>query len=103
MTSRRVSHCLLGALERIMRSTLCAIAAVSLFCLVACGLRADEPQRDALDFFENEIRPLLISRCVSCHGPKKSESSLDCELLKFGSNQSTPTEHQLEKSVANCR
>ena len=81
MTSRRVSHCLLGALERIMRSTLCAIAAVSLFCLVACGLRADEPQRDALDFFENEIRPLLISRCVSCHGPKKSESSLRLDQL----------------------
>ncbi|MCA9089725.1 MAG: PSD1 domain-containing protein [Planctomycetaceae bacterium] len=64
-----------------MRSTLCAIAAVSLFCLVACGLRADEPQRDALDFFENEIRPLLISRCVSCHGPKKSESSLRLDQL----------------------
>ncbi|WP_442507935.1 PSD1 and planctomycete cytochrome C domain-containing protein [Novipirellula sp. SH528] len=28
------------------------------------------------DFFESQIRPLLITHCIECHGPKKQESGL---------------------------
>ncbi len=37
---------------------------------------AQKEDRESLAFFENDIRPLLIQRCVKCHGPKKAESGL---------------------------
>ena len=47
---------------------------------VASASAADSsnPQFDraALEFFEKRVRPLLVSRCVSCHGEKKQESGL---------------------------
>lgn len=27
-----------------------------------------------LDFFERRVRPVLVERCVKCHGPAKQES-----------------------------
>ena len=58
-------------------SVLCA----ALLLLVAWQARAVGADRDALVFFENEIRPLLVERCVKCHGPKKSESNLRLDAL----------------------
>jgi predicted metal-binding protein len=40
---------------------------VSLAILV-CGLRGQTPDRSA--FFESKIRPILVTRCGSCHGDK---------------------------------
>ncbi len=31
---------------------------------------------EQIDFFEKEIRPVLVKRCYSCHGAKKQEASL---------------------------
>ena len=31
---------------------------------------------DRVAFFENRIRPLLVTRCIKCHGPKKAEGGL---------------------------
>ncbi|MCA9084411.1 MAG: PSD1 domain-containing protein [Planctomycetaceae bacterium] len=31
---------------------------------------------DAADFFETNVRPVLVERCVSCHGPDKQEGEL---------------------------
>lgn len=36
---------------------------------------------DSTAFFENEVRPVLVSRCIQCHGPKKSESGLRLDSL----------------------
>ena len=33
-------------------------------------------QDDAVQYFERNVRPVLIRNCVSCHGPKKQESGL---------------------------
>lgn len=43
---------------------------------------------DDIVFFERRVRPLLIERCVECHGPKKQESGLRLDsraaILKGG-------------------
>ncbi len=42
----------------------------------------------SLDFFEAKIRPLLLARCQSCHGPEKQEAGLRLDsrasILKGG-------------------
>lgn len=43
-----------------------------ILCTTGGVLRADE----RADFFESQVRPLLIQHCVECHGPKKQESGL---------------------------
>jgi hypothetical protein len=41
------------------------------------GATATRPtDRAAADFFEGKIRPLLLTRCIECHGAKKQESGL---------------------------
>ena len=36
----------------------------------------DDAQREAMKFFENEVRPVLANRCFECHGEKKKKGSL---------------------------
>ena len=31
---------------------------------------------EAVDFFESRVRPILVDRCIKCHGPKKQSSNL---------------------------
>ncbi len=50
-------------------------------CCLAWGfgsslLAADRPSPEQLEFFEKQVRPLLIEHCSACHGPKKSEAGL---------------------------
>src|SRR3954451_8966931 len=41
---------------------------------VAAGVSVEDTARDR--YFAEKVRPLLSSRCVSCHGPEKSEGGL---------------------------
>lgn len=41
----------------------------------AAPLPGDEPTPKAAEFFEKEIRPLLVERCNSCHGAKGAPKS----------------------------
>jgi cytochrome c553 len=47
-----------------------------------------KPDSKSIEFFEKQIRPVLVSRCVSCHGPAQQFSSLRVDsrdaLLKGG-------------------
>ncbi|MDA1165845.1 MAG: PSD1 and planctomycete cytochrome C domain-containing protein, partial [Planctomycetota bacterium] len=51
-------------------------------------VRAQTFKQADLDFFERRVRPLLVERCVECHGPKKQESGLRLDsrrmILKGG-------------------
>ena len=40
-------------------------------CLVATGMLLADDQH-----FEQQVRPLLIAKCVKCHGAEKSEAAL---------------------------
>ncbi|MFK7820561.1 MAG: PSD1 and planctomycete cytochrome C domain-containing protein [Planctomycetaceae bacterium] len=44
--------------------------------LLPVNALAQDSSQQALDHFERKIRPLLIERCVSCHGSKKQESGI---------------------------
>jgi hypothetical protein len=78
---------------------------------LAGGSRADEPIKvEAADseFFEKEIRPLLIERCQKCHGEKKTSGGLSltsrAALLQGGNTgpavvPGKPSESLLIKAV----
>src|SRR5262245_38445972 len=60
--------------------------------------RAEGPESDvaagerfppeAVEFFEARVRPVLVERCVKCHGPRKQSSGLRLDsrpaILKGG-------------------
>ncbi len=37
---------------------------------------AETPSPEAVEFFETRVRPILVERCVNCHGPKKQSGGL---------------------------
>jgi len=75
--------------------TLCLLAAAGL-------LRADEPPAapaaefkatpEQETFFEQKVRPILVSRCLECHSDKKQEGSLrlDSRAALLKGNESGP-------------
>src|SRR5262245_5691998 len=77
----------------------------------ACQGRADEPVTPdprAAEFFEKEVRPLLVEICHKCHGGKKTEGGLSltsrAAVLKGGERgpavvPGKPTESLLIKAV----
>ncbi len=52
--------------------------AIGLIALLSLPLRlpAAEPSGAELEFFENQVRPLLAGRCYKCHGPNKQKGGL---------------------------
>jgi hypothetical protein len=36
----------------------------------------DKPAHEAAEFFEKKVRPVLVEKCFSCHGPKKQQGGL---------------------------
>ncbi|HEY1049790.1 MAG TPA: DUF1549 domain-containing protein, partial [Prosthecobacter sp.] len=42
-----------------------------------------DAKRSAMQFFENEVRPLLVKRCFECHGEKKQKGSLRVDNIAY--------------------
>jgi mono/diheme cytochrome c family protein len=61
-----------------MRSPLARLPGIAVLSLVLAlaGRSPAEDSRAALDYFEREVRPVLVNHCQECHGAKKQESSL---------------------------
>src|SRR5262249_6781349 len=64
---------------------------------------------EAVEFFETRIRPVLVERCLGCHGPKKQSSGLRLDsreaVLKGGDSgpavvPSRPEESLMIQAVA---
>ncbi len=52
---------------------------ILLIALLPCGMtRAAEPTPDAeaIKFFESKVRPVLVARCLKCHGPTQQKGQL---------------------------
>ena len=49
---------------------------ISIYCAAIALAGSAQAADDGGDFFESHVRPLLIAKCVECHGPKKQESGL---------------------------
>jgi mono/diheme cytochrome c family protein len=67
----------------------CAVI-ISGLCIVRHQSPAKEPappaqpaadDAKAAEFFESRVRPLLVERCVECHGPEKQKSNLRLDSL----------------------
>lgn len=57
----------------------------TLFLLVLIGTvfpsSAGGADRESLVIFENNVRPILVQRCIKCHGPKKAQADLRLDAL----------------------
>src|SRR2546423_11976542 len=66
---------------------------LALLVIVLSPLSADEvksPDPKTIEFFETKVRPLLVARCVSCHGASQQFSLLRLdsrEALLRGGNR----------------
>jgi mono/diheme cytochrome c family protein len=63
--------------------------------------RASTPQ--GVEFFEKNVRPVLVAKCQSCHGPKRQQGGLRLDsraaLLKGGDNGAVVLPGEPEKSL----
>ena len=69
---------------------------------------SNPPSPQAIEFFEQHVRPVLVKHCFECHGPKKQEADLRLDsreaLLKGGASGAVvvpgrPTESRLIAAV----
>ncbi len=74
----QVANILLSLSERVFprRATPLHFAIFATISLFAIRAEAEFKLKESDRFFFNEVKPLLISRCASCHGPDKAEGGL---------------------------
>src|SRR5262249_54890941 len=85
--------------QHMPRTGSAGLLSVILFVLVTAGARGD----DALDYFEREVRPVLVDTCQKCHGAKKQSGGLSLEtrerLLRGGASGPAIVPGRPEKSL----
>jgi cytochrome c553 len=88
--------------------TLLAVATALLGGARFSNAQTGKPAAESIEFFEKNVRPLLISRCQDCHGEKKSWANLRLDSasgLKAGGENGAvvvagkPTESELYRRI----
>src|SRR5262245_23694229 len=78
----------------------CFLTALALSLLTIAGA---QESREALDYFEREVRPILMDHCQKCHGAGKQENELRLDsraaLLKGGVSGPAVVPGQPDKSL----
>ena len=46
-----------------------------------CGAAFAAPTPEQVEFFEKQVRPVLVEQCVKCHGPEKQKAELRLDSL----------------------
>ena len=65
------------------RRSFAALAFLMAWCLSECALvDADDFSPKQIELFEKDVRPLLRTKCLSCHGPDKQEGGLRLDSLQ---------------------
>ncbi|MEC7565887.1 MAG: PSD1 and planctomycete cytochrome C domain-containing protein [Planctomycetota bacterium] len=84
-------HLNLSCSSMVAKKTPCIIIlALNVVLYPLCAQQAGPAKMTAREthFFEQQIRPLLVANCISCHGPQKQENNLRLDsqamLLKGG-------------------
>jgi cytochrome c553 len=75
-------------------------------CGVACADDAKKKdgsaKRELIEHFEKSVRPLLLAKCVECHGPKEQEAGLRLDtaqgLFRGGESGPVVVPRQVDKS-----
>ncbi|HEY1109577.1 MAG TPA: DUF1549 domain-containing protein, partial [Opitutaceae bacterium] len=79
-----------------------ALAVLSLV-VTSAFAASDDAERAKLQFFENEVRPILAHRCYECHGDKKQKGELRLDhidhILKGGASGAAIARGDVEKSL----
>ncbi|MDP1560213.1 MAG: PSD1 and planctomycete cytochrome C domain-containing protein [Pirellulaceae bacterium] len=93
---------------RVLSTVLLLVWAV--FCWAAAGsAQGGWPQESSEDFFEKNVRPVLLAKCVECHGPDTQEAGLRLDtranLLQGGGQgpafeQATPADSLLLRAIS---
>ena len=58
-----------------------AIAALLLLTCIALSPALAQSTPDAVEYFEKQVRPLLVEQCFGCHGPKSSGANGGLRML----------------------
>src|SRR5580700_10768858 len=63
--------------------SLLTLTAAALLSLASnpCTAADTQPQPDAIEFFEKQVRPLLVDQCFGCHGPKATGANGGLKML----------------------
>lgn len=86
--------------QRVVRISIALAAS----CLLLPGKVRGQPlSNEQADFFEQKVRPILVNRCLSCHGAKKAKSGLRLDsraaMLRGGEQGSAVAPGKPEESL----
>ncbi|WP_165075264.1 PSD1 and planctomycete cytochrome C domain-containing protein [Paludisphaera rhizosphaerae] len=60
-----------------LRQSLQTALGLAMWLAAAMSVAAEDPaDPSAVEFFEKSVRPILVERCIGCHGPEKTKGEL---------------------------
>ncbi|MBI5761851.1 MAG: PSD1 domain-containing protein, partial [Planctomycetales bacterium] len=70
-----------GGRKEMVGSTRSVVCSMLLAFSSSVALFAAEPSAQDIEFFEKQVRPILVTHCHSCHGEKKQKANLRLDSL----------------------